>query len=114
MFARTSTWSGSPEELQKRADHAASKVKGRSRPGLPVGLDADALRAAVLPRLEKAVPIDAPWWAAADLATLLFTQPYYREELPEESGPYFIASEFLQQDVTSGPNWPATRRACAR
>ena len=28
MFARTSTWSGSPEELQKWADHAASKVKG--------------------------------------------------------------------------------------
>jgi heme-degrading monooxygenase HmoA len=28
MFARTSTWSGSPEELLKWADHAASKVKG--------------------------------------------------------------------------------------
>ena len=28
MFARTSTWSGSPEELQKWADHAASTVKG--------------------------------------------------------------------------------------
>jgi heme-degrading monooxygenase HmoA len=28
MFARTSTWSGSPEELQKWADHATSKVKG--------------------------------------------------------------------------------------
>ena len=28
MFARTSTWSGSPEELQRWADHAAGKVKG--------------------------------------------------------------------------------------
>ena len=28
MFARTLTWSGSPEELHKWADHAASKVKG--------------------------------------------------------------------------------------
>lgn len=28
MFARTSTWSGSPEELQKWADHTASTVKG--------------------------------------------------------------------------------------
>ncbi len=28
MFARTSTWSGAPEELQKWADHAASTVKG--------------------------------------------------------------------------------------
>jgi hypothetical protein len=28
MFARTSTWSGSPEALQKWADHAADTVKG--------------------------------------------------------------------------------------
>jgi heme-degrading monooxygenase HmoA len=28
MFARTSTWLGSPEELQRWADHAASIVKG--------------------------------------------------------------------------------------
>ena len=62
------------------------------------GLDADALRAAVLPRLRKAVPIDALWWAAADPATLLFTQSY-REELPEESGPHFVENEFLHRDV---------------
>ncbi len=62
------------------------------------GLDADALRAAVLPRLRKVVPIDALWWAAADPATLLFTQAY-REELPGDSGPYFVANEFLHQDV---------------
>jgi hypothetical protein len=62
------------------------------------GLDAAGLRAAVLPRLRKAVPIDALWWAAADPATLLFTQSY-RQELPEESGPYFVENEFLHQDV---------------
>ena len=62
------------------------------------GLNADELRAAVLPRLRKAVPIDALWWAAADPATLLFTRSY-REELPEESGPYFVENEFLRQDV---------------
>ena len=28
MFARTSTWSGSPEALQKWADHAVGTVKG--------------------------------------------------------------------------------------
>jgi heme-degrading monooxygenase HmoA len=28
MFARTSTWSGSPEALQKWADNAASTVRG--------------------------------------------------------------------------------------
>ena len=62
------------------------------------GLDPDALRAAVLPRLRRAVPIDALWWAAADPATLLFTRSY-REELPEESGPYFVENEFLHHDV---------------
>jgi hypothetical protein len=62
------------------------------------GLDADSLRAAVLPRIRKAVPIDALWWAAADPATLLFNQTY-REELPADSGPYFAANEFLHEDV---------------
>jgi DNA-binding CsgD family transcriptional regulator len=62
------------------------------------GLDPDALRSAVLPRLRKVVPVDALWWAAADPATLLFTRSY-REELPEESGPYFVENEFLHDDV---------------
>jgi DNA-binding CsgD family transcriptional regulator len=62
------------------------------------GLDVDALRAAVLPQLRKAVPVDALWWAAADPATLLFTSSY-REELPEESGRYFVDNEFLHRDV---------------
>ncbi len=62
------------------------------------GLDPDALRTAVLPRLRKAVSVDALWWAAADPATLLFTRSY-REELPEESGPYFVENEFLHDDV---------------
>jgi DNA-binding CsgD family transcriptional regulator len=62
------------------------------------GLGPDALRAAVLPRLRKVVPVDALWWAAADPATLLFTRSY-REELPEESGPYFVENEFLHDDV---------------
>lgn len=44
------------------------------------------------------MPIDALWWAGADPATLLFTRSY-REELPEESGPYFVENEFLHQDV---------------
>ena len=34
MFARTSTWSGSPEALQLWSDHAASTVKGFVQ-GLP-------------------------------------------------------------------------------
>jgi DNA-binding CsgD family transcriptional regulator len=62
------------------------------------GMDADALRAAVIPRLRQVVPIDAFWWAAADPATLLFTRAY-GEELPQDSGPYFVENEFLQEDV---------------
>ncbi len=61
------------------------------------GLDPDALRERVLPRLRRAVPIDALWWATVDPATLLFTRAY-REEIPEETGPYFIENEFLGSD----------------
>lgn len=76
------------------ADNLVAAVASACRSGL----DADALRAAVLPRLRKAVPVDALWWASADPATLLFTRSY-REELPESSGPYFVENEFLHQDV---------------
>jgi DNA-binding CsgD family transcriptional regulator len=62
------------------------------------GLEPDALRAAVLPRLRRAVPVDALWWATVDPATLLYTQAY-REELPIDTGPYFIENEFLRDDV---------------
>ncbi|MDP9027857.1 MAG: helix-turn-helix transcriptional regulator [Actinomycetota bacterium] len=62
------------------------------------GLDLDALRSAVLPRLRSVVPVDALWWAAADPATLLFTRAR-REGLPAGSGPYFIENEFLHDDV---------------
>jgi DNA-binding CsgD family transcriptional regulator len=76
------------------ADNLVAAVASACRSGL----DAGALRAAVLPRLRKAVPIDALWWASADPATLLFTGSY-REELPEASGPYFVDNEFLRKDV---------------
>jgi DNA-binding CsgD family transcriptional regulator len=62
------------------------------------GLDPDALRVAVLPLLRRALPVDALWWAATDPATLLFTRSH-REELPEDSGPYFVDNEFLTVDV---------------
>ena len=62
------------------------------------GLDPEALRGAILPRLRKAVPVDALWWALADPSTLLFTRAY-REELPPDSGPYFVDNEYLGDDV---------------
>jgi DNA-binding CsgD family transcriptional regulator len=62
------------------------------------GLDPDALRAAVLPKLRRVVPIDALWWATVDPATLLFTRAH-RESLPEEIGPYFVENELLADDV---------------
>ncbi len=76
------------------ADNLVAAVASACRSGL----DADALRGAVLPRLRKAVPVDALWWASADPATLLFTRSY-REELPADSGPYFVDNEFLHHDV---------------
>lgn len=76
-------------------DNAAAAIAQLCRSGLGT----DELRAAVLPRLRAVVPIDALWWAAADPATLLFTQAY-REGLPQESGPYFVANEFLRDDVS--------------
>lgn len=62
------------------------------------GLDLDELRRRVLPRLRRAVPVDALWSAAADPATLLFNRAE-REEIPAETGPYFVTNEFLQDDV---------------
>jgi DNA-binding CsgD family transcriptional regulator len=61
------------------------------------GLDLETLRATVLPRLRRAVPVDAVWWATVDPATLLFTRGY-REEIPEETGPYLVENEFLGDD----------------
>jgi DNA-binding CsgD family transcriptional regulator len=87
------------------ADNLVAAVASACRSGL----DADALRAAVLPRLRKVVPIDALWWASADPATLLFTRSY-REELPADSGPYFVANEFLHQDVNK---WTELARQAA-
>ena len=62
------------------------------------GLEPAALRAAVLPRLLKAVPIDALWWATADPLTLLFSDAY-AEQLPTDSGPFFVQNEFIDHDV---------------
>ena len=53
------------------------------RPAGP-GAGPDALRAAILPRLRKAVPVDALWWAWRTRPRC-FTRSY-QEELPEDSG----------------------------
>jgi DNA-binding CsgD family transcriptional regulator len=62
------------------------------------GLPPEALRDWVLPRLRRAVPFDAAFWATVDPTTLLFTQPH-QEEIPAETVPYFIQNEFLDADV---------------
>jgi hypothetical protein len=43
MFARTTTWSGSPEALQKWADHAVNQVMGfvKGLPGVVFLIDRD-------------------------------------------------------------------------
>ena len=62
------------------------------------GLPPEALREQVLSRLRRVVPFDAAFWATADPATLLFTQPH-QEEIPAKTIPYFIQNEFLDEDV---------------
>jgi hypothetical protein len=63
-----------------------------------MGLDPETLRDRLLPRLRRAVPADALWWATADPATLLFTSTY-QEQIPERTAPYFLENEFIADDV---------------
>jgi DNA-binding CsgD family transcriptional regulator len=70
------------------------------------GLPPEALRDRVLPRLRRAVPFDAAFWATVDPTTLLFTQPH-QQEIPAETVPYFIQNEFLDDDVNK---WTALAR----
>ena len=58
----------------------------------------DRLKAEVLTRLRRVVPVDALWWATSDPSTLLFTQAF-REGLPDESIGYFVENEFGGGDV---------------
>jgi DNA-binding CsgD family transcriptional regulator len=62
------------------------------------GLDPETLRDHLLPRLRRAVPADALWWATSDPATLLFTSTY-QEQIPERTTPYFLENEFIADDV---------------
>ncbi len=58
----------------------------------------ERLKAEVLTRLQRVLPVDAVWWATSDPATLLFTQAF-RQGLPDRSIPYFVGNEFLGHDV---------------
>jgi hypothetical protein len=58
----------------------------------------ERLKAEVLTRLRRVLPIDALWWATCDPATLLFTQAF-REGIPDRTIPYFVENEFLGDDV---------------
>src|SRR5262245_39931987 len=62
------------------------------------GLDLDVLRREVLPRLRRAVPADAVFFAIADPATLLHTHAY-TDGFPQGSSPRFLANEFHSDDV---------------
>src|SRR5664279_5066754 len=87
-----------PQEAQMIEGPALRNLTAAIADACRSGLDPDGLRAAVLPRLRRAVPIDALWWATSDPVTLLFTQAH-REGLPEEIGPYFVHNEFLDDDA---------------
>ena len=75
------------------ADVTASII-GACRQGHPP----DRLKAEVLTRLRRVLPVDAMWWATCDPSTLLFTQAF-RVGLPDESISYFVENEFRGSDV---------------
>jgi DNA-binding CsgD family transcriptional regulator len=62
------------------------------------GLDARALRVAVLARLRAVMSIDAAFFATLDPATLLFTDAVVDDVLQDVS-PRFLDNEFLGDDV---------------
>jgi DNA-binding CsgD family transcriptional regulator len=62
------------------------------------GRPPEELRDAVLPRLNRAVPFDAAFWATTDPGTLLFTQAH-QQALPHETIPAFLANEFAGEDA---------------
>ena len=58
----------------------------------------ERLKAEVLARLRRVLPVDALWWATSDPATMLFTQAF-REGIPDRAIPFFVANEFGGHDV---------------
>jgi DNA-binding CsgD family transcriptional regulator len=71
------------------------------------GLAPDLLKAEVLTRLRRVIPVDALWWATSDPSTLLFTQAL-REGIPDNLIPYFVDNEFHGGDVNQ---WTSLARA---
>jgi DNA-binding CsgD family transcriptional regulator len=62
------------------------------------GYPPERLKAEVMTRLRRVMPVDALWWATCDPATVLFTQAH-REGIPGRMIPAFIDNEFSDQDV---------------
>ena len=62
------------------------------------GLDASVLRAEVLHRLRRIMPVDAAFFATVDPATLLFTSAAADEPL-NVATPLFLDNEFGREDV---------------
>src|SRR4029453_16623867 len=75
----------------------------------PSGLAPERLKAEVLGRLGRVVPIDAVWWATADPATLLFTQAF-RDGIPADTTPHFVDNGFLDDDVHKWTELAPARR----
>lgn len=62
------------------------------------GFDSRTLRIEIIKQLQKALPIDASFFATADPATLLFTS-VVADDILTKATPLFIENEFLQDDV---------------
>jgi DNA-binding CsgD family transcriptional regulator len=62
------------------------------------GLDLDALYSAVMPRLRRAISVDATFFAVADPATLLHTRRFL-DGFPSHMSPYYLENEFRADDA---------------
>ena len=76
----------------------AGESHGGDRGGRRSGRPPEEVRDELLPRLNRAVPFDAAFWATTDPGTLLFTQAH-QQALPPETIPAFLANEFGGEDA---------------
>ena len=61
------------------------------------GLDSKTFRVEAVRHLQKAIPVDASFFATADPATLLFTSAVLDDVLARAT-PQFVENEFLEDD----------------
>jgi DNA-binding CsgD family transcriptional regulator len=91
----SSSWSrGDTVKRGAALDNLTGAIVDICQSGVPL----ESLRDRVMPRLRRAVPFDAAFWAVVDPTTLLYTRPH-QDGIPPETVPYFIQNEYVDEDV---------------